>query len=61
MKNLFIAFIFGIILSGCDTSVEANFIRYSKVCIDDIIYIQFPSGAATVQVDQHGKPVSCDE
>jgi hypothetical protein len=36
----------------------AHYTGYSELCIDNVTYIQFTSGA-TVKVDLHGKPVQC--
>lgn len=48
-------------LSGCgwfERKFVANITGYSKICIDGVSYLQFPSGA-TVQLDATGKPVTC--
>jgi len=61
IKALFIA-ITAIALTGCgmvDKSV-AEFKGYSKICIEGVTYLQFPSGA-TVQVDLQGNPIACSK
>lgn len=47
-------------LSGCGavSRAGANLGGHSKVCVEGVSYLQFPSGAV-VQVDRTGKPVPC--
>lgn len=60
MKNIFAIMMVGILVSGCGEYArsQAQLVGYSKVCVDHVTYLQFPSGV-TVQVDQEGKPVRC--
>jgi len=60
-----IAVIFGLLgsamlLTGCGAldRTAANWSGYTKVCVEGVSYLQFPSGAV-VQVDQQGKVVLC--
>ena len=49
-------------LSGCgwfDRKIVANVTGYAEMCIDNVIYLQFPSGVV-VKVDIDGKPVTCN-
>jgi hypothetical protein len=49
-------------LSGCgwfDRKIVANFTGYSKICIDGVQYLQFPSGV-TPQYTQENKLVTCN-
>ena len=36
----------------------AQLTGFSRICVDQVTYLQFTSGA-TVQMDQTGKPVPC--
>jgi uncharacterized protein YceK len=49
-------------LSGCGSlnRSAANLMGYSKVCVEGVTYLQFPTGAA-VQLDTSGKVVPCKE
>jgi hypothetical protein len=38
--------------------VAANVSGYSKICVEGVTYLQFPSGV-TPQVNLEGLPVSC--
>lgn len=50
------------ILSGCGQVQRGVAVAtgYSNVCVNGVNYLQFPSGA-TVQLDQNGRPVSCQK
>jgi len=54
-------FVAAIILSGCGylNRGMASISGYTKVCVDGVTYLQFPSGVA-VQVDRTGAPVACN-
>ena len=55
--------VWGIVgLSACGkmSQLDASVTGYSKICVGGVVYLQFPSGAAT-HVDKEGKPVSCPE
>lgn len=63
MKQVFALSLIVIIattLTACGKigQLEAYSTGYSKICIDQVTYIQFTSGA-TVHTDQTGKPVPC--
>jgi hypothetical protein len=61
IKALVIA-LTAITLTGCgmvEKSV-AELHGYSKICVDGVTYLQFPSGA-TVQVDLQGNPIACSK
>ena len=48
-------------LTGCgwfDRYVVANTVGYSKICIESVTYLQFPSGV-TPQLNIEGRPVTC--
>jgi hypothetical protein len=48
-------------LSGCgwfERKVVANLTGYSKICIDGVQYLQFPSGV-TPQYTQENRIVTC--
>lgn len=48
-------------LTGCgwfERKIVANFTGYSKVCIEGVTYLQFPSGV-TPQYQSDGKLVIC--
>jgi len=59
MKYIMIAAL-AMSLAGCGKldQIEAHYTGYSKICVDQVQYIQFTSGAA-VQVDANGKPIGC--
>lgn len=59
-KVLVFLVLVSISLSGCGKldRVQAHFIGYSKICIDNVQYIQFSSGA-TLQRDTQGFVVQC--
>lgn len=48
------------LLVGCGEMDRfgAKITGYSKICVDSVTYLQFPSGV-TVQVNNMGVPVSC--
>lgn len=48
------------ILSGCGQVQRSIAVAtgYSRVCVEGVNYLQFSSGA-TVQLDQTGRPVPC--
>lgn len=49
------------LLTGCgwfERKVVANFTGYSKVCVEGVTYLQFPSGV-TPQYSADGKLVAC--
>jgi adenylate kinase len=47
-------------LTGCGKStVGADFTGYSKVCVDGVQYLQFPSGV-TPQYTQENRVVTCN-
>ncbi|AJR16708.1 hypothetical protein LIL_50042 (plasmid) [Leptospira interrogans serovar Linhai str. 56609] len=60
MKFLF-CLILGFTTLNCGflNKLTSEFVEYSKVCVNGVTYLQFPSGVA-VQVDQKGIPVSCE-
>lgn len=47
-------------LSGCGnvSKITANLTGYSKICVDNVTYLQFPSGVV-IQLNTEGKIVSC--
>ncbi len=47
-------------LTGCGTCsrMKAGYTGYDIICVDEIKYIQFTSGA-TVKYDVNGKPEVC--
>jgi hypothetical protein len=48
-------------LTGCgwfDRYVVANVSGYSKICVEGVTYLQFPSGV-TPQLSVEGRPVTC--
>ena len=59
MKIVFVAVLF--LLSGCGKIEKGIAIAtgYSKICVDNVTYLQFTSGAS-VQVDHTGRPVTCN-
>ena len=58
--RIFIAIILAASMSGCGSfaRMAAYTTGYTKVCVDGITYLQFPSGSS-VQVDKDGKPALC--
>lgn len=61
MKKLILLFFVTITLTGCgwfERKVVANFTGFSKVCIEGVTYLQFPSGV-TPQYQPDGKLVIC--
>jgi uncharacterized lipoprotein len=51
-----------LMLSGCgwfDRYVVANVSGYSKICVEGVTYLQFPSGV-TPQLNIEGRPVTCE-
>jgi hypothetical protein len=60
MIGLLIAVLLAALAVGCGAMQRsaANISGYSKVCVDGVSYLQFPSGA-TVQFDRAGKVVGC--
>ena len=61
MKKIFLIGIIGLMLSGCGTAdkFEAKVTGYSKKCIDNVIYLQFASGA-TVAYNVDGSIKTCE-
>jgi hypothetical protein len=59
-KILLAIVVVGLTACGKVDQLEAHYTGYSKICIDQVTYIQFTSGAV-VQVDQAGKPVACSK
>jgi len=60
MKIILIA-LSALALTGCgwfDRYVVANTVGYSKICIEGVTYLQFPSGV-TPQLNIDGRPVTC--
>jgi len=60
MKLILIA-VSALALTGCgwfDRYVVANITGYSKICIEGVTYLQFPSGV-TPQLNLEGLPVAC--
>jgi len=58
-----VAVLSALTLSGCgwfDRQVVANVTGYSKICVEGVVYLQFPSGVAH-QVNPEGRPVLCKE
>lgn len=55
-----IVIISALALSGCGQiqREQAHWAGYTKVCVDNVTYIQFPTGAA-VQRDKDDKIVPC--
>lgn len=55
-----IVIISALVLSGCGQiqREKAHWAGYTKVCVDNVTYIQFPTGA-TVQRDKDDKIVPC--
>jgi uncharacterized lipoprotein len=50
------------VLSGCgwyDRKIVANVTGYSKICVEGVTYLQFPSGVSP-QVNLEGRPVACN-
>ena len=50
-----------LVLTGCgwfDRQVVANVTGYSKICVEGVTYLQFPSGV-TPQLTIEGRPVAC--
>lgn len=49
-------------LTGCGELDRglAQLTGWSKVCVDGVTYLQFPSGV-TAQVDRQGRPVACGQ
>jgi hypothetical protein len=50
-----------LVLTGCgwfDRQVVANVTGYSKICVEGVTYLQFPSGV-TPQLNIEGQPVTC--
>jgi hypothetical protein len=51
-----------LVLTGCgwfDRQVVANVTGYSKICVEGVTYLQFPSGV-TPQLSIEGQPVTCN-
>jgi len=49
-------------LTGCgwfDRKIVANVTGYSKICVEGVTYLQFPSGV-TPQLSVEGRPVTCN-
>lgn len=62
MKALLIIATLAVTLTGCgelDRGI-AQVTGWSKVCVDGVTYLQFPSGV-TAQVDRQGRPVVCGQ
>lgn len=62
MNKLILSLALVSLLTGCGKfdQLEAHYTGYSKICIDQVTYIQFTSGAV-VQVNQTGAPVVCNK
>mgnify|MGYP003441362176 FL=1 len=60
MFKLFVCALATVSLTACGKldQMSASITGYSKVCVEGVSYLQFPSGV-TVQVDKTGKPISC--
>jgi len=59
---IFVLMIFSVFcFSGCGkgNKIKANFTGYSKVCVDGVEYLQFPSGA-TVSYNKNGTIKQCE-
>lgn len=52
--------LFALCLAGCGAGSRtvAHLTGWSKVCVEGVSYLQFPSGV-TVQYDRAGKVVTC--
>jgi hypothetical protein len=62
MIRIVVALIAAAALTGCgwyDRKIVANVAGYSKICVEGVTYLQFPSGVSP-QVNLEGKPVSCN-
>jgi hypothetical protein len=60
MKSILIM---SLLLSGCGViqrKVVANVTGWSRICVNGVSYLQFPSGV-TVEVDRDGKPRPCTD
>lgn len=61
MKYCLIALLV-IMFSGCGAfnKIGAHLGEYTEVCVDEVVYLQFPSGA-TVKYNKDGSIKTCDK